>query len=164
MGKQAKQKGQQNKPAAKPRRVFEQNYKVAVAKRLLGGESGTELSRELKIPRSVLYRWRDAYRLEGAAGLNRQPGRPRGQRGRAAPDAEARAVVEQADAAQAAATSAAAARRIAELERKIGQQAVQIDFLERAFKRVKDLGRPSGGSGASRSTAKSAPGSALKDE
>jgi hypothetical protein len=63
-----------------------------------------------------------------------------------------------------AAAAAAAARRIAELERKIGQQAVAIDFLERAFKRVKELGRPSGGNGASGSTAKSAPGSALKDE
>jgi transposase-like protein len=144
--------------------VFEQNYKVEVAKRLLAGESGSQLSRELKIRRSVLYRWRDAYRLEGAAGLNRQPGRPPGRRLPTAPDPEALAAIEQADASQSAAAAATAARRIAELERKIGQQAVAIDFLERAFKRVKELGRPSGGSGASGSTAKSAPGSALNDE
>jgi hypothetical protein len=54
----------------------------------------------------------------------------------------------------------AAMRRVVELERKIGQQALQIDLLERAFKRVKELGRPSGGSSASRSTAKFAPGAA----
>lgn len=164
MEKQAKTRRQRAEPGASPRRVFEQGYKVAVAKRLLAGESGTKLSRELQIRRSVLYRWRDAYRLEGAAGLNRQPGRPPGRRVPTAPDPEAPAAIEQADAGQSAAAAAAAARRTAELERKIGQQAVEIDFLRRAFKRVKELGRPSGGSGASGSTAKSAPGSALKDE
>jgi transposase-like protein len=165
VGKQTKKSRQPSRRVgSNKRRRFDQDYKVAVAKRLLAGESGTQLSRELKIRRSVLYRWRDTYRLEGAAGLNRQPGCPPGRRGRAAPDAAALAAIEQADATQAAATAAAAARRIAELERKIGQQALQIDFLERAFKRVKELGLPSGGSGASGSTAKSAPGSALKAE
>lgn len=161
MEKQAKKRRQGNEQAALPKRVFDQEYKVAVAKRLLAGEGGSKLSQELKIRRSVLYRWRDTYRLEGAAGLNRQPGRPPGQRGRAAPEPAALAAIEQAAAAQ---TAAAAARRIAELERKVGQQAVEIDFLRRAFKRVKELEQPSGGNGASGSTAKSAPGSALKDE
>lgn len=164
MGKQAKKPPKGSRRVGSKRRSFDQNYKVAVAKRLLAGEGGTQLSRELKIRRSVLYRWRDTYRLEGAAGLNRRPGRPVGRQRRPAPDVEAIAAVEQAAAAQAAAPAARAARRIAELERKVGQQAVEIDFLGRAFKRVKELGRPSGGSGASRSTAKSAPGSALKDE
>jgi transposase-like protein len=164
LGKQPKRRRRKDEQGGSRRRVFDQDYKVAVAKRLLAGESGSELSRELQIRRSMLYRWRDTYRLEGAAGLNRQPGRPSGQRGRAAPDAEALAAIEQAGAVQAAATAAAAARRIAELERKVGQQAVEIDFLRRAFKRVKELELPGGGSGASRSTARSAPGSALKDE
>lgn len=164
MGKQSKRRRRKDEQGGSRRRMFDQDNKVAVAKRLLAGESGSKLSRELKIRRSMLYRWRDTYRLEGAAGLNRRPGRPPGQRGRAAPDAEALAAIERAGAAQAAATAAAAARRIAELERKVGQQAVEIDFLRRAFKRVKELELPSGGSGASGSTAKSAPGSALKDE
>jgi transposase-like protein len=142
--KRAKKRRQGNKQVALPRRAFDPQYKVAVAKRLLAGEGGSKLSRKLKIRRSVLYRWRDTYRLEGAAGLNRQPGRPPGQRGRAAPDPAALGAIEQADAARAA----AAARRISELERKVGQQAVQIDFLRRAFERVKKLGRPSGGSRA----------------
>jgi len=34
--------------------------------------------------------------------------------------------------------SADGAKRIAELERKVGQQALEIDFLARAFKRVKE--------------------------
>jgi len=164
LGKQTKKPRKRSPRVGSTRRRYDQDYKVAVAKRLLAGESGTQLSRELQIRRGVLYRWRDAYRLEGAAGLNRQPGRPPGRRLPPAPDAEALAATEQAAAAQSAAAAAAALRRIAELERKIGRQAVEIDFLERAFKRVKELGRPSGGSGASGSTAKSAPGSALKDE
>ena len=147
MGKQTK-KPQQNQKAASNHRVFDQKFKVAAAKRLLAGESGTQLSRELQVRRSVLYRWREAYRQHGAAGLNRQRGRPPGPGRRPATPRNADP----------------AARRIAELERKVGQQTLEIDFLQRAFKRVKELGPPSGGSGASGSTAKSAPGSALKDE
>ena len=164
MEKQAKKREPGNEQVAVARRRFEPAYKVGVAKRLLAGASGSKLSRELQIRRSVLYRWRDIYRLEGAAGLNRQPGHPAGPARRVAPDPEAIAAIEQADAAQAAATAAREAQRRAALERKIGQQALEIDFLRRAFKRVKELGPPSGGSGASGSTAKFAPGSALKDE
>jgi cell division protein FtsB len=36
------------------------------------------------------------------------------------------------------AVQTAAERRIAELERKLGQLALENDFLERAFKRVKE--------------------------
>lgn len=136
-------------------RVFEPAFKVEVARRLLAGESATKLHRELGIRRSVLYRWRDAYRREGPAGVSRQPGRPPGRASKAPPGPRA-AAAPQTEAEQ-------AAKRIAELERKVGRQAMEIDFLARAFKRVKELAPPSGGSGASGSTAQSAPGSALKD-
>ena len=53
-------------------RVFSQEFKANVAQRILNGESVTSLHRELQIKRSVLYRWRDAYRKEGAAGLQRR--------------------------------------------------------------------------------------------
>jgi transposase-like protein len=39
-----------------------------VAQRILNGESVTSLHHELQIKRSVLYRWRDAYRKEAVAG------------------------------------------------------------------------------------------------
>ena len=53
-------------------RVFSQEFKANVAQRILNGESVTALHRELQIKRSVLYRWRDAYRKEGAAGFERR--------------------------------------------------------------------------------------------
>ena len=52
-------------------RVFSLEFKENVAQRILSGESVTALHHELQIKRSVLYRWRDAYRKGGAAGLER---------------------------------------------------------------------------------------------
>jgi transposase len=105
-------------------RVFDGEFKEKVARRMLDGESVSALHHELQIKRSVLYRWRDAYRKEGVAGLQRAPGRPPGVPNPPRPAAD---------------PGAAAARRIAELERKVGQQALDLDFFQRAFKRVKAL-------------------------
>ena len=52
-------------------RVFSWEFKEEVAQRILNGESVSALHHELQIKRSVLYRWRDAYRKEGVAGLQR---------------------------------------------------------------------------------------------
>ena len=89
-------------------------FKERAVRRILAGESVSRLSRELKVRRSLLYRWRDAYRKEGAAGF-RPIGRPEWSLEKKAKKAE---------------------DRISELECKIGQQAMVIDFLRRAFKRV----------------------------
>jgi len=61
-------------------RVFSWEFKERVARRMLNGASVSALHHELQIKRSVLYRWRDAYRKEGAAGLQRVKGRPPGCR------------------------------------------------------------------------------------
>ena len=110
-----------------------------MAQRILNGEAVTALHNEFQIKRSVLYRWRDAYRKDGAAGLQRSPGRPPG-----IPNPP-RVV---------ASPEEVAARRVAELERKIGQQALGLDFLRRAFKRVKESRRKNTGTGATASTEK----------
>jgi transposase len=120
-------------------RVFSGEFKAGVAQRILNGESVSALHCELGIKRSVLYRWRDAYRREGAAGMRtsgRPPGGAQPPRPRGAPEE-------------------AAARRVADLERKIGQQALDIDFLRRAFKRVKESRRTNAVSGATASTERS---------
>jgi transposase len=121
-------------------RVFSQEFKTGVAGRILAGESVSALHQEFNIRRSVLYRWRDAFRKDGAAGLQRAIGRPSGSPNppRAGASAED-----------------AAARRVAELERKIGQQALDIDFLRRAFKRVKESRRKNVEAGATASTERS---------
>jgi len=121
-------------------RVFRAEFKQGVAQRILNGESVSALHQELKIKRSVLYRWRDAYRKEGAAGLQRAIGRPPGVPNPPRPAVSAEDT---------------AARRIWELEHKIGQQAMDIDFLRRAFKRVKETRRKNTNSGATASTPRS---------
>ena len=121
-------------------RVFSWEFKEGVARRMLNGESVSALHHELQIKRSVLYRWRDAYRKEGVAGLQRVRGRPPGVPNPPRPAAD---------------PERAAARRIAELERKVGQQALDLDFFRRAFKRVKELRRKDAAPGATASTERS---------
>jgi transposase-like protein len=120
-------------------RVFSQEFKQGVVDRIVNGEKVSSLQRELHIKRSVLYRWRDAYRKNGAAGL-RLTGRPPG-----IPATPRRA----------ADTESAAAQHILELERKVGQQALDLDFLRRAFRRVKESRRQNPGNGATASTRRS---------
>jgi transposase-like protein len=121
-------------------RVFTREFKEGVARRILAGESVSALHAEFQIKRSVLYRWRDAYRVEGVAGLQRPVGRPPGMpnppRLLASPEE-------------------VAAWRVAELERKIGQQALELEFFRRAFKRVKESRRKNAGSGGTASTERS---------
>jgi transposase len=122
-------------------RVFSTEFRVQVAQRILQGESVSKLHHELDIKRSMLYRWRDTYRKEGAAGLARPIGRPPGVPNPAPkPGASAEQALRQ---------------QIAALERKIGQQAVQLDFFKRAFKRVKESNQASGSAGATASTRRS---------
>ena len=121
-------------------RVFTREFKEGVVERILNGESVSALHQEVQIKRSVLYRWRDAYRKDGAAGLQRPVGRPPGVPNPPRPVASPEEVV---------------ARRVAELERKIGQQALDIDFFRRAFKRVKELRRKNTAAGATASTERS---------
>ena len=121
-------------------RVFTREFKEGVAQRILNGESVSALHQEVQIKRSVLYRWRDAYRKDGAAGLQRPVGRPPGVPNPPRPVASPEEVV---------------ARRVAELERKVGQQALDIDFFRRAFKRVKESRRKNTADGATASTERS---------
>lgn len=110
--------GNTRRPQPRPARQFTIEFKEGAARRLLAGESSTAVSRELDVRRSVLYRWRDAYRAEGRAGLSRPRGRPKpGQAPAARPEPRRDPRDE----------------RIAELERLLGRQAAELDCFERAF-------------------------------
>jgi transposase len=123
-------------------RTFSPEFRVEVARRIEQGESVSKLDRELGIRRSVLYRWRDAYRKEGPGGLARATGRPPG--------------VPNPDTAKPGVSAEEALRQqVAGLERKVGQQAVQLDFFKRAFRRVKESNQVSGHAGATASTRRS---------
>jgi transposase len=127
---------------SKSNRTFSPEFQVEVAQRIQQGESVSKLHHELEIKRSVLYRWRDAYRKDGAAGLDRKVGRPPGVPNPATP----RPGISPEEALR---------QQVAALERKVGQQAVQLDFFKRAFKRVKESSQPSASTGATASTRRS---------
>lgn len=128
---------------SKKPRVFRREMKVATVKRMLAGEDISALARELKIRRTILYRWKDTYRKSGTAAFRCKRGRPP----KSAPIAEA--------SSKTAFDLAAAKRRIAELERKIGQQELELDFFQRALRQVEELRRPTGAGGAKPSTSSS---------
>ena len=111
-------------------------FKVSVVQRMMAGEPVAGLSREVQVKRTLLYRWRDTYRKQGVAGFQRPVGRPRKPPQEGVPGAAA---------------------RIRELERKVGQQALVIDFLQRACKRVKESRQQSNAPGATASMERSKP-------
>jgi len=125
------------------RRIFEPEFKVSVVKRLMGGESAGALSRELGIRRSHLSQWSAHYRREGPQGL-RRAGRPHKLGGTMDVDAPAPAIWME--------DLAAARDRIGELECKIGQQQLELDFFRQALRRVGQARRPSDGPGVRAST------------
>ena len=119
----------------KKRQVRTPAFKEAAVRRMIAGERVSQLSRELKVKRSLLYRWRAAYRKEGAAGF-RAIGRPGWK-----PESKAQAYEAQ----------------IAELQKKVGQQTMAIDFLRKAFRRVEDSRRQNRGAGVRASMERSRP-------
>lgn len=106
-------------------RVFDTAFKEALMVRLASGETLAGLSKETGIRRKSLYEWRNAYRRFGVAGLNRKRGRKPGG-GKGANDLSG--------AGTASSDELAAARaRIAELERTIGRQQVDLEFFRQAL-------------------------------
>lgn len=101
-------------------------FKLAAIARMEAGGNVSGLARELGVKRKLLYDWRDRFRRHGEAGLR---GRGRPKRG-AAPLQGGLARAAAGGLAPPAADDdlAAARRRIADLERKIGQQELDLDF------------------------------------
>ena len=129
-------------------RVFSREFKLEAVRRILAGERIRALSRELNVLRKDLYAWRDLFRAGVAAAL-RLLGRPRKTEVLAI---GARDKPEQAMPAVPASELEAARERIAELERKIGQQQLELDFFQQALRQVKEARRLSAGPGVTGST------------
>ena len=129
------------------RRRFGRVFKLAIVRRMEAGESGTALAREFGIKRTILYRWRDAVREGGEEALRDGSGRPtRAEKAEMdlarGPAARAREIGE-------------ARRQIAELERKVGEQQVALDFFKGALRRIEASRRPSDGPGETKSSPRS---------
>lgn len=119
------------------RRVFDREFKLSAVKRMLAGESAAALARELQVPRGQLYGWAAHFRHGGAEALRRAC-RPR--KGTGVLDLEATKDL------------ATARKRVADLERKVGQQQVELDFFQRALRQVEGRRQPSDRPGAPTST------------
>ena len=106
-------------------KAFPTAFKLAAIKRLEAGEAVSPLARKLGVSRKLLHDWRKAWKLHGPAGLNRKRGPKPGPR-------KLRRLAE--PAAKGSGELAQARAKIAELERKIGQQALDIDFFHKALR------------------------------
>ena len=104
-------------------RTFSRDFKLKALERIERGETISALSVEFGVHRQLLYKWRDAHR---AGRLGRRRGRPT----KAEALARDGALGERGE-------LETAQRRIAELERKVGQQAVELDFFQGALRRIK---------------------------
>lgn len=109
------------------RRKFTKEFKLAAVARLNSGQTMGEVVRALEVHPTVLHRWREQLRDRGEeAAFPGRGNRKRQEEG-----------------------------RIAELERKIGQQQMTIDFLERALQHIDEQRRLRGGNRTTRATNKS---------
>jgi transposase len=122
-----------------PQRAFSTAFKESVVLRLQAGERLAAVADELGIRRKLLYQWRHAYRRLGVAGLNRKRGpKPGGKSSGSPPGRASPGAPSGPDSAPAAARPggelAQAKARIAELERVIGRQQVDLDFFRIALR------------------------------
>ena len=108
------------------RRKFTREFKLAAVRRLEAGVSMAEVARGVEVSPNVLHRWQSEFRQ---APGNAFPGhgKQRWSEG-----------------------------QIAELERKIGRQAVEIDFLKACLQRIEEQRMLQASSGSPRSTGRSA--------
>ena len=107
------------------RRLFTKEFKRAAVRRLEEGVSIGEVARGLEVNPNVLHRWRREFR-QGPGNAFPGNGKQRWSEG-----------------------------RIAGLERKIGQQALEIDFLQGCLQRIEEQRMLQAVTGNPRSTGKS---------
>lgn len=119
------------KTTADGHRCFSQEFKIAAVRRVLGGEELKKVARELDIQYGVLWKWKKRVVELGedhlyTVGRGKRSAVPRKNQSKK--------------------------RSIAELERVIGRQQMEIRFLERALRQVEELRRPKNDGGAEASS------------
>jgi transposase len=108
-------------------RYFSPETKLEVIQRYAAGESPGVLAKAYAIRDTLLHQWVCIYRQHGEAGLRRGPGRPN----RA--EIAARLTGQDPPEEPVPDTPKAAQRRIAQLEKKVAQQALELDFFKHAL-------------------------------
>ena len=128
-------------------RRFSREVKLAAVRRMAAGANVSKLSRELGVSRKGLYQWQKQFRIGGPAAL-RGAGRPRHAEV-VRPQANDPAVSAPSDSSDELLKTLA---RIAELERLVGQQTVDLDFFQQALQHVGGGRQQSGAPGGTAST------------
>ena len=119
-------------------------FMLKAVERLEAGERASALAIELNLQRTIIYHWRDRFRANGAETLTSKRGRPR------TPEVLA---AESTRASRARADGLVQARaQIAELERKVGQQQLDLDFFRGALQHIEGSRRPSDAAGVTASS------------
>lgn len=114
------------------RTVYSRDLKIAAMRALDSGSTNGEVARKFQLSPKLLERWRSEWRAKGEAAF---PGI--GRRGSELPAVDD-------------------ARRMAELERKIGQLTMENDFLKKALQRLRVQQAPAVVSGGPAYSKKSA--------
>jgi len=122
-------------------RTFSAELKRRAVGRVAAGEEVSAVASDLKVDRRRVYEWQEQVRQGGLEAL-RGPGRPRKEEALAGPPLRSAILNE----------GAAARRRIAELERKVGEQQAALDFFRQALRHVKARQQAAGMPGARQST------------
>lgn len=91
------------------RRTFNREFKVAAVRRLQSGVPVGRVARELEVGPTQLHNWKRQFEKQPNSAFSGQ-GRRRGEE-----------------------------TEVAELERKVGQQAMEIDFLKACLRQIEDL-------------------------
>jgi transposase len=111
-----------------PRQEYSRELKIAAMREIDSGKGMAEVARMYQLSPKRLETWKGEWRAKGELAFPGKSARPQTKL-----DAE----------------------RIAELERKIGQQTMEIDFLKKVLRRFRDQPQGVVGNGAARSTNKS---------
>jgi len=111
-----------------PRQQYSRELKITCMREIDSGKSMAEVARKYQLNPKRLEVWKSEWRAQGELAF---PGK--GVRAESKQDAE----------------------RIVELERKIGQQTMEIDFLKKALQRFREQRLPAVGNGDSSSTSRS---------
>ena len=118
-------------------RYFAPETKLEVIRRYAAGEKPGELAKAYAIRDTLLHQWVCVYREHGEAGLRRGPGRPN----RAAIAAKL-AGQDPPPEEPVPDDPAMGRQRIALLEKKVAQQALELDFFKHALQHFETSPRP----------------------
>jgi transposase len=111
-----------------PRQQYSRELKIAAMREIEAGKGITEVARMFQVSPKRLETWKGEWRAKGELAFPGNASRPQ---------------------------SKLDADRIAQLERKIGQQAMEIEFLKKALRRFREHPLPVVASGSAVSISKS---------